>query len=79
MVLCLCVFPIYMSKNGTWYFPVSGNEIWDFFRHPVLVSTNTVKSGDTKSWSDTEDGLEVIRPGGRGEYQIIHFRASVFS
>ena len=28
-VCMLC--PIYMSKNGTWSFPVSRKEIWDYF------------------------------------------------
>ena len=27
----MCVCPVYMSKKGTWAFPVSGNEIWDLF------------------------------------------------
>ena len=30
-VICPCVCPVYMSKTGTWFFPVSGKEIWDFF------------------------------------------------
>jgi hypothetical protein len=29
-LICSCVCPVYMSKTGTWAFPVCGNKIWDF-------------------------------------------------
>jgi hypothetical protein len=31
--VCVCVLcPVYMSKTGTWFFLVSGKEIWDFLK-----------------------------------------------
>ena len=30
-MLCPCVCPVYMSRKGTWAFPASGKEIWEFF------------------------------------------------
>ena len=44
--ICLFVCPIYMSKNGTWSFPVSGNEIWDFLsltNSPIQTGINHLK------------------------------------
>ena len=31
IILCPCVCPVHISKKGTWFFPVPGKEIWDFF------------------------------------------------
>ena len=34
--MSVCVCPVYMSKKGTWAFPVSGKEIWNFLTNSLL-------------------------------------------
>ena len=49
-----CVCPFYTSKKGTWFFPVSGKEIWHFFnllsRKLNLVLSHSKRSR-SKNWN----------------------------
>ena len=68
ILLCLCVCPIYLSKKGTWFFPVPGKEVWHFCylgAHAKIQNPSCLLSGRKAMASEEREN--------NGKYYYSHY------